>query len=211
MSIFRKNKLIGTTVDPSSFYTREEVDAVVANKQDTLSADSPYTDSPADSDMLANVDLDEKRVKAISFSNVWKWILSKLYTNYINRTTQTTVAKYGSVNCGDMVWTCVKTKVAADAYHYHWFGRLQNTGFAFTANWSSWGQIFMSEKFRIPLPNSDMVGRCVFNVCVRNLTMFQAESFNVDNYLDFYCLRATQPSTSTTTLQITVHCDYVAV
>ena len=41
MSIFRKNKLIGTTVDPSSFYTREEVDAVVANKQDTLSAVRP--------------------------------------------------------------------------------------------------------------------------------------------------------------------------
>ena len=202
MSIFRKNTML--SVSPSF------IEEGLEGKQDKLANDTEYA-TPADTDKLCNVSLADNKVRRITFANLWQWILSKLYAGYINRTTQTTVAKYGSVNCGDMVWTCVKTKVAADAYHYHWFGRLQNTGFAFQANWSTWGQIFMSEKFRIPLPNSDMVGRCVFNACVRNLTVWKAESFNVDNYLDFYCLRATQPGTSTTTLQITVHCDYVAV
>lgn len=202
MSIFRKNKML--SVGPS--YIEEGL----AGKQDKL-ANYNSSVAPTDNDYMSYTDLINKRSTSFKMSLVWQWILSKLYAGYINRSTQTTVAKYGTVNCGDMVWTCVKTKVAADAYHYHWFGRLNNTGFAFQANWSSWGQVLMSEKFRIPLPNSDMVGRCIFNVCVRNLTLWSAESFNVENYLDFYLLRATQPGTSTTTLQITVHCDYVAV
>lgn len=60
--------------------TDEEIEALVEDMEAVPSwaNDTPYTSSPANSDTLANVDLSTKKVKKITFANLWTWILTKI-------------------------------------------------------------------------------------------------------------------------------------
>lgn len=81
MSIFRKNKLIGTAVNPSSFATREEVNAALSDKQDVISS-SDETSALSDSSKFSVVDTTAKTNKRWTFSALWTWIKGKITSTF---------------------------------------------------------------------------------------------------------------------------------
>lgn len=57
-------------------YSQTEVDDLLDEKQDLLSDDADLV-NPADVDILSSVNLGTKKVRKITFANIWNWIVSK--------------------------------------------------------------------------------------------------------------------------------------
>lgn len=109
----------------------------------------------------------------------------------------------GSANVN---WTCYKYPLGDGKFKYEWVGRYkQSKSIAVT---TGYGNMFMSPKISIALPDSNMAGKCILYAGQEASTCWVAPSVG-GSALDFYLLRATS-NTISNNLEINITCSYVA-
>ena len=109
----------------------------------------------------------------------------------------------GSANVN---WTCYKYPLGDGKFKYEWVGRYkQSKSIAVT---TGYGNLFMSPKISIALPDSNMAGKCIVYAGQEASTCWIAPSVG-GSALDFYLLRATS-NTISNNLEINITCSYVA-
>lgn len=103
-------------------------------------------------------------------------------------------------------WTCYKYPLGDGKFKYEWVGNYSQT--KSVAITTGYGQLFLSPKFSIALPDSNMVGKCIITGSQQSSTQWLVPSLGGSS-LDFYMLRATN-ATINNTLQLNITCSYVA-
>lgn len=79
VTVFNYMGVVGD-IDLSEYYNKQQVNNLLGQKQDSLSNDTAYS-TPSDTDNLSDVNVSTKKVKRITFANIWNWIVGKLTAN----------------------------------------------------------------------------------------------------------------------------------
>lgn len=102
-------------------------------------------------------------------------------------------------------WTCYKYPLGDGKFKYEWVGNYRQT--KSVAITTIYGSLFMSAKFSIALPDSNMVGKCIVTGSQLSSTEWIVPSIGGTS-LDFYMLSATS-ATINNTLELNITCSYV--
>lgn len=130
--------------------------------------------------------------------------------NNVNKPSYKTVSTKLSLggtaeSAANVKWTCYKYPLGDGKFKYEWVGNYNQT--KEVAVTSGYGSGFMSPKFSIALPDSNMVGKCILYAGQSGSTCWVAPSVGGSS-LDFYLLRNTS-NTRNDTLEINITCSYV--
>lgn len=133
-----------------------------------------------------------------------------LALNNVNKPSYKTVSTKLSLggtaeSAANVKWTCYKYPLGDGKFKYEWVGNYNQT--KEVAVTSGYGSGFMSPKFSIALPDSNMVGKCILYAGQSGSTCWVAPSVGGSS-LDFYLLRNTS-NTRNDTLEINITCSYV--
>ena len=133
-----------------------------------------------------------------------------LALNNVNKPSYKTVSTKLSLggtaeSSANVNWTCYKYPLGDGKFKYEWVGRYSQT--KNVAVTSAYGQGFMSSKFSIALPDSNMAGKCIIYAGQSGSTCWVAPSIGGSS-LDFYLIRNTS-NTRDDTVEINISCSYV--